>query len=189
MISFKDYATKHNISYEAVRKQVIKYEEELKGHVILKNKTRFFDDFAESFMDEHRGLSGSTTIFLHSEVKTQSEEIETLKEKVRNLTEALAATEHKLNVQLEAKEEWAEERAGLKLLADKASGLEAKQEEQLRQLGALETECKQLQKDKTELTADNERLAKEKAQFEKELLIEKNSYVKTWFGLWKRKSN
>lgn len=186
MISFKDYATKHNISYEAVRKQVVKYEGELKEHIIVQNKVRYFDDFAESFLDEHRGGVGNTTIILHNEVKTQTEEIDSLKEKNRVLTELLAEAEHKLNLKYEEEKAWTEERASLKLLAVKASGLESKQEELLRTNGALDQECLQLKKDKEELEAEKAKLAEEKANLENELNKEKNSYVKSLFGLFRK---
>ena len=39
MISLKDYAKNKGVSYEAVRKQVSRYREELEGHIQKVNRT------------------------------------------------------------------------------------------------------------------------------------------------------
>ena len=44
MISIRDYAKKNNVSYEAIRKQVKRYENELRGHIIKKSRTQFLDN-------------------------------------------------------------------------------------------------------------------------------------------------
>lgn len=53
-ITLKEYAKLHNISYEAVRKSVNRYKDELKGHIIKINKTQYLDDFAINFLDQKR---------------------------------------------------------------------------------------------------------------------------------------
>ena len=54
MISLKDYAAKHNITYEAVRKSVTRYKDELEGHITKVDRTQFLDDEAEAFLDGKR---------------------------------------------------------------------------------------------------------------------------------------
>lgn len=54
MISIQDYATQKGVSYEAVRKQIDRYKEDLDGHIITQGRKRFLDDEAVSFLDEKR---------------------------------------------------------------------------------------------------------------------------------------
>lgn len=54
MISMKDYALKHNISYEAVRKQVKRYQNELQSHIHKVGRTNYLDEEAEAFLDDKR---------------------------------------------------------------------------------------------------------------------------------------
>lgn len=53
-ISLKDYAKKCNVSYEAIRQQVKRYENDLNGHIIKLNNTKLLDDFAQEFLDQKR---------------------------------------------------------------------------------------------------------------------------------------
>lgn len=57
MISMKDYAESKGISYEAVRKQVKRYKNELEAHVHKEGRTQFLDDEAVSFLDSKRAES------------------------------------------------------------------------------------------------------------------------------------
>lgn len=50
----KDYAEKHSISYEAVRKQVKRYQNELKAHIHKVGRTNYLDEEAEAFLDDKR---------------------------------------------------------------------------------------------------------------------------------------
>lgn len=54
MTTIRDYARDHHVSYEAIRKQIAKYQEDLDGHVITKGKTKYIDDFAVAFLDDRR---------------------------------------------------------------------------------------------------------------------------------------
>lgn len=54
MISIKDYASQKNVSYEAVRKQVKRYETQLDGHLERIGRTLYLDDDAVAFLDEKR---------------------------------------------------------------------------------------------------------------------------------------
>lgn len=54
MITLKDYAEKKHISYEAVRKQVNRYRDELGDHLYKQGRTQFLDPEGEAFLDEKR---------------------------------------------------------------------------------------------------------------------------------------
>ena len=54
MITIKDYAKKKGVSYEAIRKQIKRYEEELEGHLVKQNRFLMLDDEAVQFLDSKR---------------------------------------------------------------------------------------------------------------------------------------
>lgn len=54
MISLKEYAKEKGVSYEAIRKQVKKYINELEGHIIKIDRIQYLDDEAVSFLDSRR---------------------------------------------------------------------------------------------------------------------------------------
>ena len=56
-ISLNDYARQHNISYEAVRKQVVRYADELGEHIMNDGRQRFLDEEAVAFLDAKRQKS------------------------------------------------------------------------------------------------------------------------------------
>lgn len=53
-ITMQEFATKNNISYEAVRRQVSQHREKLYPHMRKENRTQYFDDIAVAFLEEHR---------------------------------------------------------------------------------------------------------------------------------------
>lgn len=57
MITFREYAVKWGISYEAVRKQVTRYEKELKEHIVIQGTTKYLDDDAVLFLDSKRACN------------------------------------------------------------------------------------------------------------------------------------
>ena len=54
VISIKDYAKRNNVSYEAVRQQVVRYASELEGHIIKDGRQQLLDDDAVAFLDSKR---------------------------------------------------------------------------------------------------------------------------------------
>lgn len=54
VISLKDYAKQNNISYEAVRQQVVRYKNDLAEHIIRDGRQQFLDDEAVAFLDSKR---------------------------------------------------------------------------------------------------------------------------------------
>jgi len=54
VISLKDYAKQNNVSYEAVRQQVVRYKNELADHIIKDGRQQFLDDEAVAFLDAKR---------------------------------------------------------------------------------------------------------------------------------------
>jgi len=54
MITIKDYAKQKGVSYEAIRKQIKRYEDELEGHLVKQNRFLMLDDEAVRFLDGKR---------------------------------------------------------------------------------------------------------------------------------------
>jgi len=54
LITIKDYAKQKGVSYEAIRKQIKRYEEELKDHLQKQNRFLMLDEEAVKFLDERR---------------------------------------------------------------------------------------------------------------------------------------
>lgn len=54
MLSLTEYAEQQHISYEAVRQQVARYQNELDGHIVRQGRKRLLDDVAIEFLDSHR---------------------------------------------------------------------------------------------------------------------------------------
>lgn len=75
MISLKDYAADSGVSYEAVRRQIKRYEKELEGHIHKEGRTQFLDDEAVAFLEAHRA---KTPIAVYD--KSRDEELERLRE-------------------------------------------------------------------------------------------------------------
>ena len=91
VISLKDYAKNNNISYEAVRKQVIRYASELEGHVIKDGRQQFLDENAVAFLSEKRKKN---PVIIYEIAK--DEEIDRLKQEKENLLLKLASVQDQL---------------------------------------------------------------------------------------------
>ena len=91
IMSIKQFADSQGITYEAVRKQVVRYAEELSDHVIRKGRTQFLDETAIEFLKERRRES---PIVLQT--IDQSEEISRLQAQLESLRSQLVSAQNKL---------------------------------------------------------------------------------------------
>ena len=105
MISIKDYAYQKNISYEAVRQQVKRYEKQLGEHVVKVGRTKYLDEEAVAFLDDKR--KKNPVIILE---QNKDDELEQLKNenkalllKVAELQEALLNEKDKVEMLREEK--------------------------------------------------------------------------------------
>lgn len=80
MKTINEYAKEKNVSYEAVRRQIKRYSEELKGHIIKKNHIQFLDTYSCEFLDKKR-KNNSVVVFETS----KDERIEFLEKENKNL--------------------------------------------------------------------------------------------------------
>ena len=97
--SIKQFAEEQNVSYEAIRKQIVKYSDELKDHIVRKNRTQYLDEWAINFLKEKRK---ENPIVLMS--VDQNQEIEELKAQVDLLkSKLLVAQDQIISLQDETK--------------------------------------------------------------------------------------
>lgn len=80
IISLKDYAKQKNVSYEAVRQQVVRYKKDLEGHLIKDGRQQFLDEEAVAFLDAKRQKNPVAII-----QQDKDETIEALKQENKNL--------------------------------------------------------------------------------------------------------
>lgn len=160
--SIKQFAEEQNVSYEAVRKQIVKYSEELKDHIVRKNRTQYLDEWAVEFLKEKR--RESPIVLMNMD---QNEEIENLKAQVDLLkTKLLSAQDQIISLQSEstkaieaqvkytvllednkAKEEKLKEAEDqIRTIRTEADDLRKKSEEDLKKIEDLQTEIQSFQK-------------------------------------------
>ncbi len=177
-ITLKEYAEKKHISYEAVRKQVIRYQDELKDHIIRKNKTQFLDEWAVAFLSERRRES---PIVLTTE--NQSEQIEKLTAELADLREKLMSAQNEL---LAAKDRIIDLQDSQKLMIES----QVKYAALLEDHAAQERKLHDAEIELTRLTGQHEtdqeqldKLQREKDQAE----AEANSYYRSFFGFYRKR--
>lgn len=104
MISLAEYAEQQHVSYEAVRQQVARYQNELDGHIVRQGRKRLLDDVAIEFLDSHRqeslGLGPNISVenaqlqkdldSINHEYTAALKEISALKDTVIRLTTEIA---------------------------------------------------------------------------------------------------
>lgn len=132
MITIREYARKNNVSYEAIRKQIKRYESELKEHIIKQNRTQFLDEVAVKILDRHRGESPIVIVN-----QDTSSKLQLLEEENKNLLVKVAAQADKISQLSEELKNKTEKMTSL-LLEDKEKTLlleqKKNQEEELERL-------------------------------------------------------
>lgn len=91
LVTLKQFAESQGITYEAVRRQVIRYEEKLSGHIYKQNGVQYLDEEAVTFLKERRRAS---PIVLQT--IDQKEAIDQLKEQIEKLRVQLMTVQSEL---------------------------------------------------------------------------------------------
>lgn len=91
VITLRDYAKQNNISYEAVRKQVVRYADELGNHIIKDGRQQFLDEEAVAFLDAKRQKNPVAIIQMDKD-----EQIEALRNEKEALLIKLASVQDEL---------------------------------------------------------------------------------------------
>ncbi len=159
METLREYASRHGISYEAVRKQVRRYAKELNGHITREDGQQRLDDYAADFLDKHRG---ERTMLLSAADDDLRQALLSAHEEIRRLQAQIIAKDEQIIDMKDKQLAIADKLAHIDLLETRAT----ENEEQLR--------------------AKEQELADTKAKLE---AAEKDaqSYERTVFGLYKKK--
>lgn len=73
-ITIKDYAHKCGVSYEAIRKQVGRYSDELEGHIVKHGRTLVLDEWAEDFLGAKR--QGNPVVVAQADLQQQLRQLQ-----------------------------------------------------------------------------------------------------------------
>ena len=177
IMSIKQFADSQGITYEAVRKQVVRYAEELSDHVIRKGRTQFLDETAIEFLKERRRES---PIVLQT--IDQSEEISHLQAQLESLRSQLVSAQNKL---LETQERVISlQDEAQKALEDKAryTALLEDHEDQKKKLQETVDELRRVEADRDDAVQRAQDLQTERD----EAVRESKSYYKSWFGFYRK---
>ena len=175
--SIKQFAEEQNVSYEAIRKQIVRYSDELKDHIIRRNRTQYLDDWAVEFLKEKR--KENPIILMNMD---QNEQIEELKAQVDLLkvqlmtaqNELLKEKERVITLQDESKK-LIEDRGRYTALLEDSKAKEEKLTDLSRTIEEKDDQIRTIQKE-----ADDLRKERDEAQ------SEARSYKKSIFGFYRK---
>lgn len=198
-MTLKQYADDQGISYEAVRKQVIRYAEELSDHIITQDRKKYLDQYAVKFLTERR--RESPIILMNMD---QNEENQRLKEEVESLRVKLMTAQNELlkekdriiSLQDEAKKTL-EDRARYTALLEESKAKDEKLKEMTGQVGDLsrqieekdgqirtiQTEADGLRRQSEEDQKKIEDLSRERDEAQKEA----QSFTRSIFGFYRKR--
>ena len=199
LVTLKQYAEEHKISYEAVRKQVIRYAEELSDHIIKQDRTQYLDPWAVEFLTNRR--RESPIVLMNMD---QSEENERLKEEVESLRVKLMTAQNELlkekdriiELQDEAKKT-IEDRARYTALLEESKAKDEKLKEAEDQIRTIQTEreadrltIETIRKEADDLRKKSEEDQKTIEDLQKErdeAQTEAQSFTRSIFGFYRKK--
>lgn len=72
-MTMKDYAHKCGVSYEAVRKQVRRYSDELEGHIKQQGRVQVLDDWAVDYLDGKR--QGNPVVVAQADLQQELQQL------------------------------------------------------------------------------------------------------------------
>ena len=192
LVTLKQYAEDQKISYEAVRKQVVRYAEELSDHVIKKDRTQYLDEVAVKFLTEKRRESPIVLVNMD-----QSEENQRLKEQLEMLKAQLMTAQNELlkekdrviELQDEAKKTIEDRAKYTALLEDnkakdeKIGNLSRQIVEKDGQIESIQKEADSLRKQSEEDKKTIEDLSRERDEAQ----TEAQSFTRSIFGFYRKK--
>ena len=200
LMTIKQYAESQNVSYEAVRKQIVGYGEELKDHIVRKGRTQYLDEWAVEFLTKRRR---ENPIILLSQDKDEA--IESMKQQIETLRVQLMTAQNELlkekdriiSLQDEAKKTL-EDRARytalledneakakrLKEAEDREAELTRQVEERDGQIRTIQTEADDLRKKTEEDRETIEELQRERDEAQTEV----QSFTRSFLGFYRKKN-
>ena len=74
LTTITQYAAENGVSYQAVSQQIKRYSDKLEGHIIKQGKTRYLDEEAVTFLNQHR--IGTKISVINSDNVSRIEQLE-----------------------------------------------------------------------------------------------------------------
>lgn len=199
LTTLKQYADDQGISYEAVRKQVIRYAEELSDHIVTQDRKKYLDQYAVKFLTERRRESPIILMNMDQNEENQrlKEEIESLRVKLMTAqNELLKEKDRIISLQDEAKKTL-EDRARYTALLEESKAKDEKLKEMTGQVGDLsrqieekdgqirtiQTEADGLRRQSEEDQKKIEDLSRERDEAQKEA----QSFTRSIFGFYRKR--
>ena len=191
VMTLREIAEKLDVSYESIRRQVVRYDKELSGHISRQGKTQYLDAEGFEFLKNRR--RASPVIVKHDdrteELKNLREEAESLKQKLIDAQNQMLAMQNRIiSLQDEVKEGLEAKTSYHLLLEDNK-----KKDEQL---AVIRSENDAIKEEKESLRAESERQQEqifslkaesETLKAERDAAIEESqSYHKSWFGFYRK---
>lgn len=171
LVTLREFAKEKKISYEAVRKQLIKYAEELEEHIVMVDGTRYLDEYAQSFLSERRRQS--PIVVKIEDAQTDSDERAKEVESLRS--ELMQMQKRVIQLQDEARNAL-EEKIRYKLMLEDHEAMKQRLEDSEARAALAREDLSKVQR-----TLD------ETARQLDEARREADSYERTWFGLYRKK--
>ena len=148
-MTIRQYSESQNVSYEAVRKQIVRYANELKEHIVRKNRTQYLDEWAVAFLTERRRENPVVLANMDHDEENERlrKEVEALRvqlmaaqnELLKSQGERLKAQERIIELQDEAKKTL-EDRARYAALLEDNRAKDEKLKEAEEQIKTIQTE-------------------------------------------------
>lgn len=199
MITLKQYADSQKITYEAVRRQVVRYREELKDHIVTNRRVKYLDQYAVDFLNQKRRESPIIMIQqnLDEEVTELQQQVESLRQQLieaqnqllqsqariialqdetRQALEAKQQYDGLLTMHEETKAELAEAREEVTTTRTAKEQAEQERDEARQQLNEMESNLKFVSADLQAVTAERD-AAKAEAE----------SYTPSIFGFYRKR--
>ena len=136
LTTIRQFAEEQGVSYEAIRRQLVRYTEELNGHVVRQNRTQFLDNYAVEFLRNKR--REKPVVVVNPDL---NEEIEELRAKLFASHSALLEEKDKIIHLQEELQTAIEAKAKYELLLEKHSDQEKQMEELRNQRDAAVAEA------------------------------------------------
>lgn len=205
MTTIRDYARTHNVSYEAIRKQIAKYRGDLEGHIITKGKTKYLDDFAVEYLDQRRKESPVSVVHWEETevVRALRDQIDALKNELMTTQKRVIELQSDNQLMIEAKtkydlllessnektatieslrEDLTESRKTSDQLRERLDDARKETDEAKRDADRARADADQIRKEADQAKERSEKLKRERDAAAKEA----KSYKKSIFGLYRK---
>lgn len=204
MKTIKQYAEEQGVSYEAIRKQIGTYKEELRDHISIKNRTQYLDDWAIDFLTAKRK---ENPVIIVS--KEKASEVEDLRQQIEDLRTQLLLAQNALiqsqedrikakdiifGLQEEAQKTIEERSRYADLLEESKQTIEKLKAAEDREANLLKTIEEKTYENRTIIAVAHTwqtRFNESQAMIEylKKEAAKLDSYEKTFFGLYRKKKS